>query len=97
MSNEDFVKLSPKIANVLLHYLCPVFSLLSFIIFERGVFLKNKELKSIQEWIPIDEILENGIIKLKKNNYIKIIKIIKLYILWFKVIKNQKWEIKNMR
>ena len=38
--------------------------------------MKNKELKSIQEWIPIDEILENGIIKLKKNNYIKIIKII---------------------
>jgi len=38
--------------------------------------LKNKELKNIQDWIPIEEILENGIIKLKKNNYIKIIKII---------------------
>lgn len=38
--------------------------------------MKNKKIKSIQEWIPIDDILENGIIKLKKNIYIKIIKII---------------------
>ena len=38
--------------------------------------MKNNQLKSIQQWIPIEEILENGIIKLKKNNYIKIIKII---------------------
>jgi len=38
--------------------------------------VKKNELKTIQEWIPIEEILENGIIKLKKNNYIKIIKII---------------------
>ena len=38
--------------------------------------MKNKQLKSIQEWLPIEEILENGIIKLKKNIYIKIIKII---------------------
>ena len=38
--------------------------------------MKNKRLKGIQEWIPIEEIIDNGIIKLKKNNYIKIIKII---------------------
>ncbi len=38
--------------------------------------MKNKQLKSIQEWLPIEEIFENGIIKLKKNIYIKIIKII---------------------
>ena len=44
--------------------------------FKKGVVLINKQLKSIQELIPIEEILENGIIKLKKNNYIKIIKII---------------------
>ena len=30
---------------------------------------------SVQEWLPIDRIYENGIIKLKNNNYIKIIKI----------------------
>lgn len=41
LSNEDFVKLSPKTANVLLHYLCPVFSLLSFIVFEREITLTN--------------------------------------------------------
>lgn len=41
LSNEDFVKINPKIANVLLHYLCPVLSLLSFIIFEREITLTN--------------------------------------------------------
>lgn len=41
LSNEDFVKLSTKTANVLLHYLCPVFSLLSFIVFEREITLTN--------------------------------------------------------
>ena len=38
--------------------------------------MKNKkELLSVQEWIPIDSFLDNGIIKLKNNNYLKIIKI----------------------
>lgn len=31
---------------------------------------------SVQEWINIEEILENGIIKLKNNKYVKILKII---------------------
>lgn len=43
---------------------------------KKGVILKNNQLKSIQKWIPIEEILEDGIIKSKKNSYIKIIKII---------------------
>lgn len=30
---------------------------------------------SIQEWIPFEKILENGIIKLKNNYYIIILKI----------------------
>lgn len=38
--------------------------------------MKTQTLESIQEWLPIVQILENGIIKLKENNYIKIIKII---------------------
>ena len=42
----------------------------------KGERLKNKQLKSIQDWFPIEEIFDNGIIKLKKNNYIKILKII---------------------
>ena len=38
--------------------------------------MKRKiEKNSVQEWLPIDRIYENGIIKLKNNNYIKIIKI----------------------
>ena len=30
---------------------------------------------SVQEWLPIEKILDNGIIKLKNNNYIKLIKV----------------------
>ena len=38
--------------------------------------MKNKkEIFSVQDWIPIDYFLDNGIIKLKNNNYLKIIKI----------------------
>ena len=35
-----------------------------------------KKNNSIQEWIPFEKILENGIIKLKDNSYVKIIKIL---------------------
>ncbi len=35
--------------------------------------IKIKE-KNIKEWIPLEKIYEDGIIKLKNNNYIKIIK-----------------------
>lgn len=38
--------------------------------------MKNKQIKSIQEWLPFEYILENGIIKLKNSSYIKILKII---------------------
>lgn len=38
--------------------------------------MKAKNIQSVQEWLPITQILENGIIKLKENNYIKIIKVI---------------------
>jgi hypothetical protein len=38
--------------------------------------MKQNKIDSIQEWLPIVQILENGIVKLKNNNYIKIIKII---------------------
>lgn len=31
---------------------------------------------SVQQWLPIEEIYENGIVKINKNKYIKIIKII---------------------
>lgn len=33
-------------------------------------------MKSIQKWIPIEQILDKGIIRIKKNKYIKILKVI---------------------
>lgn len=38
--------------------------------------IKNKKEKSVQDWIPIEKIYENGIIKIKNNKFIKILKII---------------------
>ena len=36
--------------------------------------MKNK-IFTVQEWLPYDKIFENGIIKLKNNSYVKIIKV----------------------
>ena len=36
----------------------------------------KEEILTTQDWIPINKIFENGIIKLKNNKYVKIIKII---------------------
>ena len=36
----------------------------------------GRKIKSIQKWIPIEKILDKGIIKIRKNKYIKILKII---------------------
>ena len=38
--------------------------------------MKKEQFKSVQDWLPFESILENGIIKLKNNSYIKIIEII---------------------
>lgn len=38
--------------------------------------MKKEQINSVQEWLPFNELLENGIIKLKNNSFIKIIKII---------------------
>ena len=37
--------------------------------------MKKKQNDSVQEWLPFEKILDNGIIKLKNNEFIKIIKI----------------------
>ena len=37
--------------------------------------MQKQENNSVQEWLPFEEILDNGIIKLKNNEYIKIIKV----------------------
>ena len=34
-----------------------------------------RKIKSIQKWIPTEEILDKGIIKIRKNKYIKILKV----------------------
>ena len=38
--------------------------------------MKSNKINSVQDWLPFDKIYENGIIKLKDNSYVKIIKII---------------------
>lgn len=43
---------------------------------EKGGKMISKKVNSVQEWLPVDEILENGIIKVKNKNYIKTLKII---------------------
>ena len=35
----------------------------------------KKKLNIVQQWLPFEKVLENGIIKLKNNSYIKILKI----------------------
>ena len=42
---------------------------------KKGETMKAQEINSVQEWLPIQKILDKGIIKLKDNSYIKIIKI----------------------
>lgn len=37
--------------------------------------MREKENNSVQNWLPFESILDNGIIKIKHNEYIKIIKI----------------------
>lgn len=43
-SNTDlFEGLEPKKANLLLHYICPIISIMSFLLFERGTVLTDSE------------------------------------------------------
>ena len=37
--------------------------------------MEKKKNRAVQDWLPFQKILDNGIIKLKDNTYIKIIKI----------------------
>ena len=38
--------------------------------------MQSKNILSVQEWLPFEEIMEKGIVKLKTNEYIKIMQII---------------------
>ena len=37
--------------------------------------MKSEKFKSVQNWLPYDKILDNGIIKLKNSSYVKILKV----------------------
>lgn len=37
--------------------------------------MNDKQIQSVQEWLPFSKILNNGIIKINNNKYIKIIKV----------------------
>ena len=37
--------------------------------------MKSEQINSVQQWLPFERILENGIIKLKDSSYIKILKV----------------------
>lgn len=52
-----------------------VFLLTNLIFLFILVLWEVKNIKSVQQWINVDEIYEDGIIKLKNNTYIKILKI----------------------
>ena len=43
---------------------------------EKQMEVRRIKNTSVQQWLPLEEILENGIIKINKNKYIKILKII---------------------
>ena len=43
---------------------------------EKQMEVRRRKNISVQQWLPLEEILENGIIKINKNKYIKILKII---------------------
>ena len=44
MRKEDFISnFNPKKANFILHYFCPIMSLLSFVIFEKQIILTQSE------------------------------------------------------
>lgn len=56
--------------------------MLTIVVKKGNIVKKRKEEKkinkisSVQNWLPFNDILENGIIKLKDNSYVKIIKVI---------------------
>ena len=41
---------------------------------EKGGIIINK-IKTVQQWLPFEKVLDNGIIKFKDNSYVKILKI----------------------
>ena len=110
LSKEDFNKdINPNIANIILHYLCPLLSLLSFIIFERSIPLTNSiwtglvSIPSCLYWITYVILSATklwkspyefvSLKKAKKNNILEFF-IIMIIPLSFLVISYILWNIK---
>lgn len=110
MSEKDFVSnFSPKKANFILHYFCPVISLLSFVIFERQIILTQSEwtgyvaIPSCLYWIIYAILSANNLweepydltstMEKKKNNLIEILVMIAIP-LSFILISYILWNIK---
>lgn len=57
MNEDDFNNFNPKVANLILHYIVPLLSLISFILFERSIVIENSiwtilcAIPSIAYWI----------------------------------------------
>ena len=46
-----------------------------YILYTRGGKIINKKKLSVQEWLPFEKILDNGIIKINKITYVKILNV----------------------
>ncbi len=108
MNEKDFIsKFNPKVANFVLHYFCPVISLLSFVLFERQIVLNQPEwtlyvmIPSCLYWIIYLILSVTGLWKetydfslsKNKNKFIEIITMISLP-LSFILISYVLWNIK---
>lgn len=108
MNEKDFIsKFNPKVANFVLHYFCPIISLLSFVVFERQIVLNQPEwtlyvmIPSCLYWIIYLILSVTGLWKepydfslsKNKNKFIEIITMISLP-LSFILISYVLWNIK---
>jgi len=109
MSEEDFISnFNPKRANFILHYFCPIISLLSFIIFERQIILTQSEwtgyaaIPSCLYWIIYailsttnlwEEPYDFSLTKEKKNTLLEVLVMISIP-LSFVLITYILWNIK---
>lgn len=109
MSEEDFISnFNPKRANFILHYFCPIISLLSFVIFERQIILTQAEwtgyaaIPSCLYWIIYailsatnlwEEPYDFSLTKEKKNTLLEVLVMISIP-LSFVLITYILWNIK---
>ena len=110
LSEKDFTtNFNPKKANFILHYFCPIISLLSFVLFERQIDLTKPEwtayvaVPSCIYWLTYiilsatnlwEEPYDFTLTKQKRKNHLLEIFVIMIIPLLFILISNVLWEIK---